>query len=82
MPTPVAAVQPAVRRTNEAVAAAAFAAAVAALEPFFDPGLCWSGAHLEHFAYRALRERYPELTTSQAYVIVIAARRLYGDRTG
>jgi hypothetical protein len=58
----------------------AFASAVAALEPFFDPGLTWSGAHLEHFAYRALRDLHPELTIAQAYVLVVAAKRLYTAR--
>lgn len=54
-----------------------FASAVADLEPFFDPALTWSGGHLEHFAYRAVRELHPELTVAQAYVLVVAARRVY-----
>jgi hypothetical protein len=57
-----------------------FASAVADLEPFFDPALAWSGGHLEHFAYRAVRELRPELTVAQAYVIVVAARRVYATR--
>jgi len=58
----------------------AFASAIAGLEPFFDPALTWSGGHLEHFAYRALRELHPELTVAQAYVMVVAARRVFAAR--
>ena len=58
----------------------AFASAIAGLEPFFDPALTWSGGHLEHFAYRALRELHPELTVAQAYVLVMTARRVYAAR--
>jgi hypothetical protein len=56
---------------------ASFAAAVLGLQPFFDRRLAWSGAHLEHLAYRALRERHPELTEGEAYVLIVAARTLY-----
>lgn len=55
-------------------------AALAALEPFFDPGSAWSGASLEHFAFRALRDEHPELSTAQAYVLVVAAKRVYAAR--
>jgi hypothetical protein len=58
------------------------ASAVADLEPFFDPALTWSGGHLEHFAYRALRELHPELTVEQAYVLIVAARKWYSMRPG
>jgi len=54
-----------------------YTSAVAALAPFFDPALTWSGSHLEHFAYRAVRELHPELTIAQAYVLVVTARQLY-----
>lgn len=55
-------------------------AALAALEPFFDPGSAWSGASLEHFAFRALRELYPDLSVSQAYALLVAAKTVYGRR--
>jgi hypothetical protein len=53
---------------------------VADLEPFFDRTLTWSGGHLEHFAYRTLRELHPELTVAQTYVLVVAAREWYSVR--
>jgi hypothetical protein len=66
--------------TRDAPRAAALVTAVAALEPFFDPRRTWSGAHLEHFAYRAVREAHPELGANEAYLIVVAAARLYAGR--
>lgn len=55
-------------------------AALAALEPFFDPGSAWSGASFEHFAFRALRDEHPELSTAEAYVLVVTAKAVYGRR--
>jgi hypothetical protein len=65
---------------QETADASAFASAVAALRPFFDRQRTWSGSHLELSAYRALRDHHPELTVAQAYVIVLAARRVYAAR--
>ncbi|MBI4986228.1 MAG: hypothetical protein HZC24_13055 [Rhodocyclales bacterium] len=47
------------------------------LEPFFDPSNQWAGHGHEHLAYRALHERFPELSGDQVFTIVDAARRVF-----
>jgi hypothetical protein len=47
------------------------------LEPFFDPANNWAGHGHEHLAYRALHERFPELSADQVFIIVDAARRVF-----
>jgi hypothetical protein len=47
------------------------------LEPFFDPANNWAGQSHEHLAYRALHERFPQLSGDQVFVIVDAARRVF-----
>lgn len=47
------------------------------LEPFFDPGNAWGGQTHEHLAYRALHERFPDLTGEQVFTIVAAAKRVF-----
>ncbi|MFA7607254.1 MAG: hypothetical protein WCY08_11790 [Rhodocyclaceae bacterium] len=52
------------------------------IEPFFAPENSW-GTHagLDHLAYRTLREHYPELSSEEVHVLVMAARRLFSTRT-
>lgn len=49
------------------------------LEPFFDPANNWAGHSHEHLAYRALHERFPQLSADQVFIIVDAARRVFGS---
>lgn len=49
------------------------------LEPFFDPKNDWGGHGHEHLAYRALHETFPELTGEQVFILVIAAKRVFGS---
>lgn len=48
------------------------------LEPFFDPANSWAGHTHEHLAFRALHERFPDLSGDEVLVIVIAAKRVFG----
>ena len=59
---------------------AIFDQALHVVEPFFDRRNAWFGVGLEHLAYRVLRERYPELTTSEIHVFIVAARRVFAER--
>jgi len=56
---------------------ALFVEAYDILEPFFDPANNWAGHGHEHLAYRALHERFPELSGDQVFIIVDAARRVF-----
>ena len=56
-----------------------FIAAYDILEPFFDPNNQWAGRSHEHLAYRALHERFPELSGDQVFIIVDAARRVFSS---
>jgi hypothetical protein len=49
------------------------------LEPFFDPANNWAGHGHEHLAYRALHERFPDLSGDQVFTIVDAARRVFAE---
>lgn len=49
------------------------------LEPFFDPKNRWGGLSHEHLAYRALHERFPQLTGEQVLIIVTAAKRVFSS---
>jgi hypothetical protein len=49
------------------------------LEPFFDPANAWAGHMHEHLAFRALHERFPDLTGEEVLIIVTAARRVFGS---
>ena len=57
-----------------------FDAALALVAPFFDGEQTWSGVSLEYFAYRTLREHYPELSAVDIHVFMAAARRVYAVR--
>ncbi len=49
------------------------------LEPFFDPKNQWAGHSHEHLAFRALHERFPQLTPQQVQILVEAARRVFNS---
>lgn len=56
-----------------------FVEAYDVVEPFFDPGNTWGGQTHEHLAFRALHERFPDLTAEEVLVIVVAAKRVFGS---
>ncbi len=56
-----------------------FVQAYDVVEPFFDPANSWGGRSHEHLAYRALHERFPDLTSAEVFVIVAAAKRVFGS---
>ncbi len=47
------------------------------LEPFFDPANAWAGHTHEHLAYRALHERFPQMSPQEVQILVEAARRVF-----
>ena len=49
------------------------------LEPFFDPANSWAGHVHDHLAFRALHERFPDLSGEEVLIIVIAAKRVFGS---
>ena len=49
------------------------------VEPFFDPTNTWGGHTHEHLAFRALHERFPDLSAEEVLIIVIAAKRVFGS---
>jgi hypothetical protein len=57
-----------------------FEKALPLIEPFFDPKNTWGGQSLEHFAFRVLRENYPDLSSEEIFIFVSAAHRVYATR--
>lgn len=55
-----------------------FVEAYDVLQPFFDPANKWGGQTHEHLASRALHERFPELSGDEIYILLTAARRVFG----
>jgi hypothetical protein len=49
------------------------------LEPFFDPANAWAGHLHDHLAFRALHERFPDLSGEEVLIIVTAAKRVFGS---
>ncbi len=49
------------------------------LLPFFDQANNWAGQSHEHLAYRALHERFPDMSGEQVFIIVAAAKRVFGS---
>jgi hypothetical protein len=56
-----------------------FVEAYDVVEPFFDPANTWGGQPHEHLAFRALHERFPQLSADEVLVIVTAAKRVFGS---
>lgn len=55
-----------------------FVKAYDVLQPFFDPANSWGGQTHEHLAYRALHEQFPELSGDDVFILVTAAKRVFG----
>ncbi|HEX5392135.1 MAG TPA: hypothetical protein VFW68_02585 [Rhodocyclaceae bacterium] len=66
------------RRTNPEIREV-FVLAYDVLEPFFDPANQWAGQSHEHLAFRALHEAFPELSSSQVFILVEAAKRVFAS---
>ena len=66
-------------RRRDAEVRALFVEAYDILAPFFDPANNWAGHGHEHLAYRALHERFPQLSADQVFIIVDAARRVFAN---
>ncbi|HRP98595.1 MAG TPA: hypothetical protein PL143_20350 [Rhodocyclaceae bacterium] len=60
---------------------AVFEEALVLIAPFFEHDDDWGHGTLDHLAYRALREAFPQLSVTEVHVLVIAAQRVYGSRT-
>jgi hypothetical protein len=71
---------PAVERRQNLELRAIFDEAYTRIEPFLDPAQTWGGAPLTVLAYHALREAYPELSSEDAHVLIVAAKRVYNAR--
>jgi hypothetical protein len=56
-----------------------FVEAYDVVEPFFDPANTWGGQPHEHLAFRALHERFPQLSAEEVLIIVTAAKRVFGS---
>jgi hypothetical protein len=64
------------RRVNTSLRSI-FPAAFEALRPFFERATQWEGQSHEHFAYHALKEHFPELSSQDVFIVVATSRRLY-----
>jgi len=69
---------PADRRTNPRLRQV-FVEAYDVVEPFFNPDNAWGGHTHEHLAFRALHERFPDLSGEEVFIIVMAAKRVFGS---
>lgn len=56
-----------------------FEEAYALIAPFFATENRWANSTLDHLAYRVVRDHYPELSAAEVHVLVVAAKRVYGD---
>jgi len=66
------------RRANPHLRAV-FVEAYDLLAPFFDPANAWGGKTHEHLAYRALHERFPDMSAEDVFIMVAAAKRVFGS---
>lgn len=49
------------------------------LKPYFDASNQWAGQSHEHFAYRAVKERFPELSAQDCFIAVATAKRMIAN---
>ena len=59
---------------------AVFKDALAMIEPFYAPENQWGSHSLDHLAYHALRDHYPDMSIEEVHVLVMAAKRLFNAR--
>lgn len=68
------------RRTNPALRLR-FVLVFEVIRPYFETSNQWAGQSQEHFAYRALKEHFPELTAQDCFIAVATAKRLIAHGT-
>jgi hypothetical protein len=68
------------RRNNPALRQR-FVLVFAVLRPYFDASQQWAGQSQEHFAYRDLKEHFPELTAQDCFIAVATAKRMVASGT-
>ncbi len=56
-----------------------FAEAYTLILPFFSAENRWANLTLDHLAYRIVREHYPELSSDEVHVLVVAVKRVHAD---
>lgn len=66
----------ALERRNNPVLRQRFVQVYAVLRPYFDANQQWAGQSQEHFAYRELKEHFPELSAQDCFIAVATARRM------
>lgn len=49
------------------------------IAPFFATENRWANVTLDHLAYRVVRDHYPEFSAAEVHVLIVAAKRVYGD---
>lgn len=59
---------------------AVFEDALQLIEPFFAPENQWGTHSLEHLAYHALRDNYPDMSVEEVHILVVAAKRIFNTR--
>lgn len=63
-------------RRNNLVLRQRFVLVFEVLRPYFDANQQWAGQSQEHFAYRDLKERFPELSAQDCFIAVATAKRM------
>jgi hypothetical protein len=66
----------ALERRDNLVLRQHFVQVFAVLRPYFDANQQWAGQSQEHFAYRDLKEHFPELTAQDCFIAVATAKRM------
>lgn len=60
---------------RESNVAMVFSEALDRIKPFFETGSAWGAGAMPYWAYRTLRDQFPDLTNSEVRLIVETARR-------
>jgi hypothetical protein len=50
-----------------------------AIRPFFNPKTQWGRSGQEHLAYHTLKDHFPELSSQEAFLIIVTAKRLFAN---
>lgn len=71
---------PALERRRDLALRLLFDQAYRRIEPFLDAAGAWGGAGFTLVIQHQLREAYPQLSAQQVQMLVIAAKRVHGQR--
>lgn len=63
------------RRTNTELRLR-FVAVFEVIKPYFHESTQWEGQSHEHFAYRAVKEHFPDMSAQDCYIAVATAKRM------